>query len=81
MLKFTAALAIAAFATSVLASPANYKCNSGVVQCCNSFQSASQYDSDWLATLFDVDIKQVTGQAGFQCNPMIVIGKGDGSKW
>ena len=83
MFKFTTVLAIAAVATSVLAfGPATeYKCNTGEVQCCNSLQSAGNYDSKWVSSLFDVDVKQVTGQAGFKCNPITGIGKGDGSKW
>ena len=84
MFKFTAVFAIAAVATSVVAGGFNYnaaKCNTGEVQCCNSFQSAQNVDSKWLAGLFNVDVNQVTGQAGFKCNPITGIGKGDGSKW
>ena len=83
MFKFTALLTVATLAASVLAGPVEqeYKCNTAPVQCCNSYQSAQNVNAKWLSGLFDVDDKQVTGQAGFQCNPITVIGKGDSSKW
>jgi len=83
MFKFTALLTVATLATSVIAGPVEqeYKCNTAPVQCCNSYQSAQNVDAKWLAGLFDVDVKQVTGQAGFKCNPISVIAKGGASQW
>ncbi|EAU81871.2 hypothetical protein CC1G_06082 [Coprinopsis cinerea okayama7 len=86
MARFTSALfAFALFAAAVaVPTPQDVEyvqCNGGQVQCCNDVKETNQLDAPYnqLLSVFDVDVKQLTGKVGLTCNTVNVLGIGSNS--
>ncbi|KAF9039293.1 fungal hydrophobin [Panaeolus papilionaceus] len=66
-------------ATAVIATPIDSSCNVGSVQCCNSMHTPGSYSESAIAALVGVNVQDITGQVGLQCNPITGIGAGTGA--
>ncbi|KIK93357.1 hypothetical protein PAXRUDRAFT_12712 [Paxillus rubicundulus Ve08.2h10] len=73
-----ASVAALALAGTVPAAPAS-QCNTGTVQCCNNYQSASALNTA-LGSIGIVNaLAGVTGNVGTDCTPITVVGTGSGA--
>ncbi|KAI9060524.1 fungal hydrophobin [Trametes sanguinea] len=54
-------------------------CTTGDIQCCNTISETSDHSSQNLLALLGIPIQDVNGQLGIQCNPINVIGAGQGA--
>ncbi|KAI1790109.1 fungal hydrophobin [Ganoderma leucocontextum] len=73
MIAHVAAVA-AFFAFPLLALAGGADCNTGDIQCCNSFEDANSTAGSALLAALGINVQDVTGQIGLQCNPVTVIG-------
>lgn len=77
------AIFIASVAVFVAANPVpdiKNSCNTGPVQCCNSVQSADDHGLSNVLGFLGLDLGEVTGQVGVNCNPVTLIGAA-GNSW
>ncbi|EJF63702.1 fungal hydrophobin [Dichomitus squalens] len=65
------------FALPLLAAAGN--CNTGGVQCCESYEDSKSAAGATLLKAIGVNLQDVTGQIGFKCSPISVIGAGGNS--
>ncbi|KAF8838405.1 hydrophobin [Paxillus ammoniavirescens] len=70
-----AALAIAG---AIPTTPTN-QCNTGSMQCCNNYQSASSLNQLLTSIGFLDVLAGVTGNVGTDCTPITVVGTGSGA--
>ncbi|KAF9477852.1 hydrophobin [Pholiota conissans] len=75
---FTVA-SMAIFAAAAPSGGLENSCNTGPVQCCNSFTESDAPVISALLALVGVKAGDVTGQVGLQCSPLTVVGLGSGS--
>ncbi|KAL7285086.1 fungal hydrophobin [Trametes coccinea BRFM310] len=55
------------------------QCNTGPVQCCDQLQDPTDVASQGLLSILNLNLQDVNGQLGLQCNPINVIGLGQGA--
>ncbi|KAF9039355.1 fungal hydrophobin [Panaeolus papilionaceus] len=79
MFSKVAVFVSALFIASAVATPIENSCNSGAVQCCQTLNAPGSAEGTRLLGLVDVVLQNFSGQVGFQCNPITVIGVGSGA--
>ncbi|KAI0657137.1 fungal hydrophobin-domain-containing protein [Cubamyces menziesii] len=70
---------IAAFALALPLLAAAQNCNTGPVQCCNSVENSDSAAGSAILSLLGLNLQDIVGQIGLQCNPISVIGGGVGA--
>ncbi|KAI0333079.1 fungal hydrophobin [Cubamyces sp. BRFM 1775] len=70
---------VAAFALALPLLAAAQNCNTGPVQCCNSVENADSAAGSAILSLLGLNLQDIVGQIGLQCDPISVIGGGVGA--
>ncbi|EGO02335.1 hypothetical protein SERLA73DRAFT_178219 [Serpula lacrymans var. lacrymans S7.3] len=63
----------------LLALAATNQCETGSAYCCNSVQNATDAHASNILEELGIAVDGVTGQVGFGCSPLSVVGVGAGS--
>ncbi|KAI0330321.1 fungal hydrophobin [Cubamyces sp. BRFM 1775] len=82
--RITAAFVALVAATTATASAiprtdGSSACNTGSLSCCDSVVSPQNAEAQMMAALLGLDLGDVTGLVGLNCNPITVIGAGLGA--
>ncbi|KAI1798187.1 fungal hydrophobin [Ganoderma leucocontextum] len=76
---FARVAAVAALFSLPILAVASGSCNTGDIQCCNSFEESDSAAGAGILSAIGVNVQDVTGLIGLQCSPLTVIGAGVGS--
>ncbi|KAI0657136.1 fungal hydrophobin-domain-containing protein [Cubamyces menziesii] len=74
---FSGLAAATTLALPLLAAAQN--CNTGPVQCCNTLEDTNSAAGAALLDLLHLNAQDIVGQIGLECNPIDVIGVGEGA--
>ncbi|PIL27530.1 hypothetical protein GSI_10681 [Ganoderma sinense ZZ0214-1] len=75
---FARIAAVAAFFSLPILAAAG-SCNTGDIQCCNSLEQSNSAAAAGILSVIGVNVQDVTGLIGLQCNPITAVGVGAGS--